>query len=253
MKTQILALVVVAALCGAQTVNASIVNDYIVLSLGNGAVQYGDGGEFQVSVYAHLADVNVTSPVATFYTFCADTQHYFYPGNTYHVTGEVQDNSSLGSFGSWLYYNYWNNSDQTAPNDLNGYVPGHAVLSNTSSFGTSPNQLTSQQVAGAIQAEIWTALGKPIPDGYGYQDVKTTAEEIFGWNPKGNYGSVGEVDVLTLTPLTSGGVDDPAQGQLYVPGFGAGPPTPEPTTFVIWGLLGLVAAGYGTWRRKQVV
>jgi hypothetical protein len=124
-------------------------------------------------------------------------------------------------------------------------------LSNTSTFGTLPNQLTSQQVAGAIQAEIWTALGKPIPGGYGYEDVKKEAEGIFGWNPGGNYGFAGEVDVLTLTPLTSGGVDDPAQGQLYVPGSGVGPSTPEPTTFVVWGLLGLVTAGYGAWRRKR--
>ena len=26
---------------------------------------------------------------------------------------------------------------------------------------------------------------------------------------------------------------------------------PEPTTMIVWGLLGVVAAGYGVWRRKR--
>jgi hypothetical protein len=26
---------------------------------------------------------------------------------------------------------------------------------------------------------------------------------------------------------------------------------PEPTTMIVWGLLGVVAAGFGAWRRKR--
>jgi hypothetical protein len=258
MKTQILAFAVVAALSGVQTVNASINGGYIVLSTNNGAVQYGDGGEFQATVYGSLADAQSgVNNVGTFYTFCADTTKYVYPGNIYHVAdaGVPQHTSGPGTtemsqFGQWLFYEYWSNGNKDAPASLAGYVPGHQALSNTNnSFGS----LSNLEVAGAIQEEIWASLGITS---FPFADLRATAESIFGWNPDAIGQSFGSVDMLTLTPLTSGGVDDPGQPQLYVPDVAPGNVSnvvPEPATIIIWSLLGTVAITIGWWRRRKAV
>ena len=84
MRTSIvLVLAVVSALCGQQAANASVAieqNDWIVLSLYNDAVQFGDGGEFQATVYKpgtfNPANGNLAAGITladqvlgTFYTF----------------------------------------------------------------------------------------------------------------------------------------------------------------------------------------
>ena len=248
----LLVLAVVAGLCGPQTVRASILNDYIVLSIYNGAIQYGNGGEFQATIYGSYADATSGSnSVASFYTFCADTTLNFYPGSIYHITGEAPENGLMTQFGKWLFYQYWTNGDPVAPGSLTGYVPGHAALAANATFGS----LSNVQVAGAMQAEIWTSLGMALPSGYNFAGLKTTAEGIFGWVPTATGQSFGAVDELTLTPTLSNGQDNSGetQSQLYVPDITQGVfIVPEPATIIIWSLLGLGSwLGMRVWRRRR--
>lgn len=54
------------------------------------------------------------------------------------------------------------------------------------------------------------------------------------------------IDSMTITA----GDHWAAMDHFYV-GDAAASPVPEPATIIVWSLLGLVAAGFGTWRRKR--
>ncbi len=239
------ALAAFVMLLGVGVAQAAVVvaNDWVVLSTGNGAVNYGDGGEFQVSVYGPGSFSEVTgspvgSPVAigSFYTFCGDTAHVFVPGKAYKVTGVDSVTSSMTPAGKSLYYQYWNQSSPTVPGALAGYVPGHAALASNSTIGGIP----STQVAGALQAEIWTSLGQTLPSGYPWASLVSAAEGVFDW--AGNTVTVPDdaIEGMTLWgPNNNYGYGDPGQTQLYAPPtISPSPSVPEPATMIVWGLLG---------------
>ena len=167
----------VVAMCGCQTVRAWVVpaqGEWAVLSTGNGAVQYGDGGEFQVSVYSpssysYTAGSSVapvvnpagTTLLGTFYTFCASIQEEFYPGYLYQVQAPVvMTTSTMTAFGQSLFYDYATNNNATLPSNLTGYVPGHAALAGNGSIGG----MSSVNIAGADRRRYLNIpSGTPAP------------------------------------------------------------------------------------------
>jgi hypothetical protein len=270
----LLVLGAVVVTCSQQTASASVVQqgDWVVLSLGDGAVQYGDGGEFRVDVYGPGAfDSNngpwnsTQSPVqGTFYTFCAAVANVFVPGNAYRVdkvgpvsTVSTSPNVSMKPAGTWLYKSYWD--DKPVPTgSLEGYVPGHTALlnalNNNQEFGTGTAAMTSKEVAGALQAEIWNSLGETPPLNYGYEDLVTKANLLFGWDKYTSTDVV--VDELSLWgPNNNYGYNNPAQQQLdaYVPVefIPTSTATPEPASLAIWGLGSVLAVGVVCVRRRK--
>ena len=237
--------------------------DWVILSTGNGAVQYGDGGEFEVKVYSPLSNnsgPDYTKYKGDFYTFCCDINHVFVPGNLYEVSAvtSVWQSTFPTSLGGWLFANYWNNlsSNVSNPVPANGFVPGHEALTDNSIFyGSNSQQLTNRQVAGAIQDEIWSSLGFNPQFG----SLASTADGMFGWTSAYSNWSPVNNGVLQLSldgPNNNYGYGDPAQPQLYIP-----PPleslsavTPEPASMIIWSLLGAASwLGMRIWRRGRRV
>jgi hypothetical protein len=272
----------VVAVCGQQTASASVslaTGEWVVLSTGNSAVQYGDGGEFQVNVYggngsgvhgtgANDTGPNLNDPISTypstgFYTFCAATTNVFVPGYNYEVSSVTSATNAppgivgataMSVFGQWLYSRYWSNTSTSVPGSLTGYVPGHAALAANSTFGTGPNSMTNLQVAGAIQTLIWGSLNETPPSGYNYPGLATQAEALFGWDPNSTPAVLSAVDEISLSgPDNNYGYNNPAQTQLFVPsngsnsGFDGG--IPEPATIVIWSALGVGCLGMRVGRR----
>ena len=244
--------------------------DWVVLSTGNGAVSYGDGGEFEVNVYApgtfntggvpsghpdggydnggyygHYTGNYSSQLLGSFYTFCCSTELYFVPGDAY-LVGGLNPAPFKTPLGGWLFGQYWANNPIPS-GGLNGYVPGHDALAGNSSIGG----MQSTSVAGAIQDEIWNSLG------FGYHfGLAQQAESIFGWDPSANASyPAASIDALTLIDPTGDnyGYNPPYPGvqpQLYVPSIGNGG-TPEPATLILWAMFGATSwLGMRLWRRQ---
>ena len=192
--------------------------------------------------------------LGSFYTFCADTTAYFVPGKVYQVQSRAAAPSSFqNSLGGWLFDKYWTNGSPVVPTtSLVGYVPGHNALYANTSFGTSPNTLSNYQVAGAIQADIWTALGKPIPSGYNFEALASAANTVFGWSSSWVAAQPGTVNEISLWgPNDNYGYHNPAQAQLYVPCTITPTAVPEPASLIVWLLLGAAAVGMVLRRRRS--
>ena len=252
-------LAVSIVLVGAALAHAAVVvsDDWVVLSTSNGAVQYGDGGEFQVNVYgpgsfsdATGSPIGSPTVIGSFYTFCGDTAHVFVPGKAYKVTSVAPITSGMTPLGQSLYYQYWNNDNPDVPGTLAGYVPGHNALASHSSIGGIP----SLQVAGALQAEIWTSLGQTPPAAYPWATLMSAAESAFDWAGHPVTLPVDyEIDGMALSgPNNNYGYGDPGQTQLYAPPTisGSSSQVPEPATMIVWALLG-VSCWLGTSLRRR--
>jgi hypothetical protein len=243
-------LAVTIVLLGSGLAYASVqvqVGDWLVLSTGNGAVPYGDGGEFEINVYkpdtfshdtggydnggyyGNYHGAYSSQLLGSFYTFCASQSLYFVPGYAYQVTSLTEASSLETSLGGWLFAKYWLNHNPNLPGSLEGYVPGHDALLQNASIGG----MTNTSIAGAIQDEIWKSLGF----NYQFGNLHATAETTFGWALPEGY-SAGTIDKLMLyAPQNNYGCGYPGgQPQLYIPSSGTNI-IPEPATMVVWLLL----------------
>jgi hypothetical protein len=228
------------ALGGEQAARASVMTgDWVVLSTGNGAVQYGDGGEFRVDVYDQDAfDSNGThvsghNSFYSFYTFCCGVSDVFVPGNAYQITAVASAPSNLNNtVGGWLFRRYWSNPSEVVPESLTGYVPGHNALAANQTIAGNSNT----SVAGAIQATIWQSLGQTPPAGYNFVGLAQWADTTFGWSSLWQPVS-GIAQIQLWGPNNNYGYGEPGQPQLYMPGVGQAAAAPEPASLLVWSLL----------------
>jgi hypothetical protein len=256
MRTQLFTVLClgVVALCNPVVAHASVnvqAGDWAVLSVGDNAVRYGDGGEFYMRVYAPGSfnpDGSPNNPVLLggFYEFCDDIAHYFVPGYAYEVTGlNPLSTTAQGSLGAALVAAYWANTSSSLPAVVStGYVPGHDALLANAFIGGWQNS----QVAGAIQDEVWMSAGFPSQ----FSFTSAIAADL-GWSNLGPTSTT--VDQIVLYgPNNNYGYGEPGQPQLYIPPFTPNPYTaqvvPEPSTIAIWSLLGGLGT-IGWWRRKR--
>jgi len=222
--------------------------EYVTLSAGSSHqyVMNGEtGGEFKMTVYGS----DKTTKIGEFYTFCADPTTFMNYGTLYSVEGVSASNAlgyELSDYGKWIYYQYAKNDNGTV---VPSYIPGHL----------SPG--FTDEVAGAIQEGIWKELAKTVngtvsgdwPTGWDHvaYDTVSFAE---GW--ANNYANgdnadfrrdKGAISIGQLT-LNSGNV----QNQMVFTMVSGGGPTvaPEPSTIIVWSLLG-VAGWLGMMVRRR--
>jgi hypothetical protein len=229
---------------------------YVELSAGSHQrVMNGEtGGEFKMTVYNAAQQ-----QIGSFYTFCADPTTYMNYGTRYYVKA-VADSNALGyhlsDYGKWIYYEYAKNDNGAV---VASYVPGHTTtVSNPLVAGGA---VFTDQVAGAIQEGIWQELTKTVngalvhdwPSGWNHDDYNAVAaaenwEANFASGNNADFQSQkGGIEIAQLT-LNLGNVQNQ---MVFTMVSGADDVAPEPSTFVIWSLLGGVAITVGWWRRRH--
>jgi len=224
--------------------------EYVELAAGSHQyAMYGEtGGEFEMTVYGG----DKTTKIGSFYTFCADPTTFMNYNTLYYVK-DVSDSDALGyeisDYGKWIYYEYAKNDNGAV---VSSYIPGHL----------SPG--FTNEVAGAIQEGIWQELTKTVngvvsvdwPTGWDHAAYNTVS---FAENWANNYASGDNADfqrdkgAIMIGELTLNLAD--VQNQMVftmVSPAGEGA-VPEPSTMIVWSLLG-VASWLGTmvWRRRAV-
>jgi hypothetical protein len=216
----------------------------------SGFTEYSDGGPFTATVGTN-----------SFLTFCVETTEYFYPGDNYLVQSvsaytASDSGNTVASQAEWLYAQY-----RLANAGQPYNAPGGIILNNT----LNPN-------AGAdVQAVVWAMTtnggGDPGQPSSGTLidpasltgDAQTIYDDIVGRPLASNSVSVGVFNPIPApgTPEYPSGADY-AQSMLYLSSeasytpVGDFPnPVPEPTTIVVWTLLGGVGITLAKWRRKR--
>ena len=231
--------------------------DYVVLSAGDHqyAMNGETGGEFKMTVYN-----DAKQKIGSFYTFCSDPTTFMSYGTLYHVNA-VTDSNALGyhisDYGKWIYYEYAKNDNGDV---IASYVPGHTTT--VSSPIVAGGAVFTDEVAGAIQECIWQELTKTVngvavvdwPSGWTH-DAYNAVSAAENWatdfatgNNADFQSDKGEIGIAQLT-LNLGNV----QNQLVftmIAGSNSSA-TPEPSTFIIWSLLGGLAVAVGWWRRRH--
>jgi hypothetical protein len=236
------ALAVSVVLLGASRTYASVTvsrGDYVSMSLDNCnyyVMQDETGGEFAMSVYGLNGIIQ-----GTVYTFCADPNTLMYLNQTYcvnKVTGANWLGYKLSDYGKWIYYAF--------SQDVSSPVPGHTALARLDSI-----------YAGAIQEGIWSQLtldGQTValPTGWDYSAYNTVAgNNGQDWYAAyllwmANPDNAGLLDSVEIAQLQYCGQD--VQNQMVLSVDVAPNSTeaaPEPSTIIIWSVLGWLGISVG--------
>jgi hypothetical protein len=119
--------------------------------------------------------------------------------------------------------------------------------------------MANTDVAGALQAEIWTSLGfNPASAGYNFTGVMSEVATAFNWSsatiPPLVPGTAVE-EMPLWGPENNYNLGNPAQPQFYIPSTFNTPLTiPEPATLIVWSLLGASSwLGMRVWRQGRRV
>jgi hypothetical protein len=214
-----------------------------------------------------MTDTDIVHPVtdSPFLTFCAEQAGTFTPGNQYRVrdvsTASDQGNYKLSGYTAWLYTMFRGEDGWALPALFNTqadkydalqYAIWAGMVQNVSSSIYVGSASADQQFGAAcsyLGNKSWTSA--VLDSLYG---IGLSSFEHSGWagidyqHASGMYDEVGGVRVLNLTTL--GGCC--AQDQLAIVGCTVHPtsPVPEPTTILVWTLLGLSVCLGTLWRKK---
>jgi len=237
------------------------------------AVIYDDDSRTQAvgNLVGPHAIPDTRTPEANFLTFCVEKSNYFWSSGQYFnidAIGTVTNTGSktLTGYCAWVYDKFralnispttvltgtatGNLSWATAMNDYQnaiwaGMVGSSGVVGGNDSEQSLANFTTSTSANPGNYADYYKL-------GIGYEQFlndSTWAAAADG----SKLDNVGNYRVLVIQPRAEYGNAYPfGQDQVFFIGNSSGSNSvPEPTTIIVWSLLGLVAAAYGMWRRRK--
>jgi hypothetical protein len=236
------------------------------------AVIYDDDSRTQAvgNLVGPHSSPDTRTPEANFLTFCVEKNNYFWSSGQYFnidAIGAVTNTGSrtLTGYSAWVYdkFRALNISPTTV---LTGTAPGNlpwATAMNDYQNGVWAGMVGSSGVVGGNDSEQplanFTTSTTASPGSYAdYYALGIGYEQFLNdntWAAATNgskLDNIGNYRVLVIQPRAEYGTAYPfGQDQVFFIGSAPGSDTvPEPTTLIIWSLLGGLGICIGWWRRK---